>query len=125
GDRLRDSLKPLLALHGATPVAEFGPRRLKEVRANMVASGRLCRQEINARVQCVRRVFRWAVSEEIAPAAVAVGLETVASLRPSSDLREGVKREPVEEAVVWATLPHLSPTIAGIIELAWHTGARP
>ena len=32
---------------------------------------------------------------------------------------------PVERDVVWATLPFLSPTVSGIVELLWWTGARP
>src|SRR5262245_627564 len=65
-DSLRTALRPLRRLYGPTPARDFGPLALRAVREDMVASG-LCRTTVNARVNRVRRVFKWAVSVELVP----------------------------------------------------------
>src|SRR5262245_52175047 len=72
-DNFKDALRPLRKLYGPTAAADFGPLALRAVRAEMVRAG-LCRQTINARVNRIRRVFRWAASLELVPAAVAEAL---------------------------------------------------
>ncbi|MCB9869703.1 MAG: site-specific integrase [Planctomycetes bacterium] len=126
GPRLTYSLEPLLRLHGGDPAAGFSPLKLKGVRHAMIASGRLCRSEINARVQVMRQAFRWATSEELVPATVAHGLAAVDHLRRGEyGVREGRTRGPVAEEVVRETLEHLHPVAAALVELLWWTGARP
>src|SRR5262249_55907748 len=61
---LRDALKPVRALYGRTPARSFGPNALRAVRAEMVKA-KLARTTINARVNRIRRVFRWAASVEM------------------------------------------------------------
>ena len=56
-------------LYADTPVAEFGPLCVKAARQKWVNEGR-SRTECNRRVALVKRIFKWAVSEELAPAAV-------------------------------------------------------
>lgn len=56
-------------LYGAIPASDFGPFALTAVRERVVAAG-CCRKTVNARVERVRRVFRWAVAEELVPPAV-------------------------------------------------------
>lgn len=83
------------------PAAKFGPRKLKELRDKMVgqtivprrskknpaspASHRplktLSRTYINSIVARVKRLFRWAASEELIPANLYLALETVPGLR--------------------------------------------
>ena len=52
--------KTLKALYGPTPAAEFGPIAFKAVRHAMIEEG-LCRNVINQRASCIKRIFRWAV----------------------------------------------------------------
>ncbi|MCB9869353.1 MAG: site-specific integrase [Planctomycetes bacterium] len=92
----------------------------------MIATDRLCRAEVNERMQTLRRCFRWAVAEEQFPPSVIHGLAAVGHLRRGEyGVREGRVREPVAEDVVAATLEHLHPVAAALVEVLWLTGARP
>jgi hypothetical protein len=50
-------------LYGDTAAAAFGPLALKAVRQRFVEQG-WCRKTVSARVERVRRIFKWAVAEE-------------------------------------------------------------
>jgi hypothetical protein len=50
--------KTLKALYGATVAVEFGPIAFKAVRLAMIEEG-LCRNVINQRASCIKRIFRW------------------------------------------------------------------
>ncbi len=52
-ERIGLSLKPLLRLHGSEAAAVFSPLKLKAVRHDMIVGGRLCRGEINGRIQYI------------------------------------------------------------------------
>jgi hypothetical protein len=58
------SLVPVRRLYGHTPAKEFGPRALAAVRQKLIEA-RLCRNEVNRRIDRVRRVFKWAAAEEL------------------------------------------------------------
>src|SRR5262249_25099753 len=62
----RQTFRPVRALYGHTPAREFGPLALKAVRRDMVSRG-WCRRLVNQRVGRVKRVFKWAASEELIP----------------------------------------------------------
>src|ERR1700733_14578154 len=49
-----------------TAVADFGPKKLKAVREQIVASGKV-RTTVNKYIEIVRRMFAWGVSEELVP----------------------------------------------------------
>jgi integrase len=126
GTRFDLALQPLLDAHGDGPAAEFSPLNLKAIRFGMIHGGRLCASEINARIGIIKAAFRWAVSEELVPASIQVGLETVGGLGDGDFGTRGSKaRAPVAEDVVRATLLYLHPVAAAIVELLWWTGARP
>jgi hypothetical protein len=74
------ALRPLHKLYGHTPLADFGPLALRAVRDEMVKAN-LARTTINARINRIRRVFRWAASVELVPAPVVQGLATLAGLQ--------------------------------------------
>jgi integrase len=121
----RQTLKPLRHLYGKTLAKEFGPLALKAVRRAMVDQG-WCRRLINARVGRVRRVFKWAASEQLVPVAVWQALTTVKGLqRGRSDAREVERVKPVAEDDARATLPYLRPQVRGMVELQLLTGMRP
>jgi hypothetical protein len=77
----------------------FGSLALRAVRDEMVRSS-LARTTINARVNRIRRVFRWATSLEMIPVAVVEGLATVAGLqrgRTSAPEPASVRPVPIED----------------------------
>jgi integrase len=121
----RLSLKPLKELYGHTLAREFGPLALKAIRQKMIESG-LCRGVVNQRVGRVRRMFRWAVEQEMVPGSVLHALQAVRGLqRGRSAARETEPVRPVPEEIVLATLPCLQPPVAAMVRLQLYTGMRP
>lgn len=122
---LVDSLEPVVELYGDVPAREFGPRSLKAVRNVWVKAG-LCRNSVNARTNRVRRVFKWAASEELIPFAVYQALATVAGLRAGrSDAKESRPVEAVPDLHVAATIAHMQPSLRSMVLLQRLTGMRP
>lgn len=118
------STKAIEALYGPTPAAEFGPVALKAVRNEMIHAG-LCRHVINQRVSCIKRMFRWAVGEELLPAPVMQALFAVEALRVGrSAARETEPVRPVPDEHVEAVLPFLPPTLRAMVRLQRLTGMR-
>jgi hypothetical protein len=77
---LKDALRVVRALYGRTAAHEYGPLALKACRRQMVEKG-WSRPYTNAQVDRVRRMFRWAASEELLPGSVYENLRTVTGLR--------------------------------------------
>jgi len=124
-DCLRSALRVVNRLYGPSCASEFGPRALKACRETMIEAG-LARTTINDHVHRIRRVFRWAASEELIPASVADGLQMLAPLkRGRTRAKEPAPRRPVDRKDVDAILPFVSPQVAAMIELQWLTGMRP
>src|SRR5262249_40419582 len=97
---IRLALRPLRQRYGHTAAARLGPLALKAVRAEMIGAG-LCRTEINKRVGRVVRAFKWAVGEELVPAAVVHALQAVPGLRQGrTEARESAPVKPVPDASV-------------------------
>jgi integrase len=123
-DNFRDALRPLRKIYGHTLAKDFGPLALRTVREEMIKAG-LCRRTINARINRVRRVFRWATSIEMIPPSIIIALETVPGLqRGRCDARESAGVKPVDWADVEATLPFLSRPIAAMVLLMRYTNCR-
>ena len=123
-DRVNRSIKPVMELYGTAPAVDFGPRALSAVQNRMVASG-LSRITVNQRVNVVRRVFKWAASEEMIPASVYHGLQTTGGLRKGrTTAAESKDVKPVAEAIVTATVKQCPPTLAAMIQLHNLTGMR-
>jgi len=123
-ENLRDALRPLRRLYGATTARAFGPKSLKAVRTALVEEG-LARTTVNARINRIRRVFKWAASEELIPAQVHEGLKTVEGLlEGQSGVRESAPIEAVPIDHVEAVLPLLPPPVAAMVRLQLLTGCR-
>jgi integrase len=132
---MRYALRPLNYLHGRTVAADFGPSALKAVRELLVRGydhpkygpqEATCRTVINARVKRIRRMFKWAVENELVPAGVHQALCAVAPLkRGRTEARESEPVQPVARAVVEDTLPLLRPMQADMVRLQLETGMRP
>lgn len=126
--RFKSAWEPLSELYGETPAAEFGPLRLKAVREKMIVGkrGTRTRQYVNALVGAVKHIFKWAASEELVPASVFHGLQTVAGFRHGrTEAREAEPVKPVPQEHVGAVRPYLSKPVAALLDLLALTGARP
>ncbi|MBM3983736.1 MAG: phage integrase family protein [Planctomycetes bacterium] len=122
---LKAALRGVRDLYGAIPAVEFGPLALKAVRQRFVEL-KWCRKTVNGRVERVRRMFRWAVAEELVPPGVYQALAAVRGLqRGRTPARESAPVGPVDDATVGATLVHLNRHVRGLVEFQRLTGCRP
>ncbi len=133
----------VVAEHAGMPVIRFGPKALKDIQARLIVTrckvthGRyrdagepptLSRAEVNRRVNGIRRLFRWGVSEELVPPAVLASLEAVAGLR-AGEARDNPPRQPANPEHVRALVAELDARghhgPARVLELLRWTGCRP
>jgi integrase len=122
---LKDALRPVKRLYGKTSARAFGPLALRAIRDDMVRSGRLARGTINARIQRIRRVFKWAASMELVPGSVVESLRTVDGLREGrTNAREAPPIQPVAIEQIETTLPHMPRPVAAMVLLQLLTGCR-
>jgi integrase len=123
-ESLKYAMRRLKALYGHAIAAGFGPKDLKTIRHQMIEEGR-SRTYINNQVNRIKRIFKWAVSEELVPPSVYQGLQTVAGLRYGrSQARETTPVRPVADIHMEAVLPFVAPPIAAMIQLQRLTGMR-
>jgi len=116
---------PLRRLFGTTTAREFGPKSLKQVQEALVQHG-LCRKSVNKHVFRIRRIFRWAVAEELVPESLAHGLAAVQSLkRGKTEAPETPPTPTVDLADVEAVIPYVSDEVAAMIRLQYHAAMRP
>lgn len=122
--RIREALKPLRELYGKQPVTSFGPIALKAIRQRWIDAG-LARRHINQRVGRIKRLFKWAVAEELVPPSIHQALQAVEGLRYGhTEARETEPIKPVPDAWVDAVLPYVCPTVRAMIRLQRFTGMR-
>ncbi len=118
-------LRDVRELYGATVAADFGPLAFKAVRQRWIDRGQ-ARSTVNKNAGRLKRLFKWAVSEELVPATVHHALSTVEGLRKGrTAVRESKRILPVALDVVEATILHLPPVTADMIRVQLLTGARP
>lgn len=143
---LKATVQPLLALHGMTPIADFGPRALAEVQQAMAsgswverlpearrqarkahpAPAAWCRRVVNARINTIKKIFLWGVSQELIPEEAHRRIASLAPLRKHhSPAREKPPVPPVPDEVMEQTLPHLGPVVGAMVRLQRLTGMRP
>lgn len=125
-DNIRYALRPLQALYGPLRANDFGPVQLKAIQQHLVAEGKCCRKQINARIGKIRRMFKWAVSEGKLRVEVFQALLTVEGLRKGrTTARETPRVRPVADDVIKATLPFMAPIVADMVRLQRLLGCRP
>lgn len=123
-ENIRVALRPVRVLYGGTPARAFGPLALRAVRDAMIRSG-LAYTTINARINRVRRAFRWASSVELIPGSINHDLETVEPLRRGrSRARVPKEVQAVPIGDVERTLEFLPRPVAGMVRLQLLTGCR-
>jgi len=112
-------------LYADLPVKDFGPLNVKAARQQWVTNGN-SRSECNRRLGVVKRILKWAVSEQLVKVEVYQAIATIAGLqRGRTEAREVRPVGPVDDAVVDATLPFLNRHVRGLVELQRLTGCRP
>jgi integrase len=134
---IKAAIAPLVNLYGDTFADDFGPKRLKAVREEIIAKGRmprakkrladrraepdastpadrpptagkpLTRKYVNYRIACLVRMFKWAVEEELVPVTVYQSLKAVAALRRGRTV--GVRES---QAVKPVPEEHIPPVLA-------------
>ena len=88
---LRIVLRRLRKLYGRTEAKKFGPKAFKIVRESLIQEG-LSRTYINDSLAPVRRIFEWAVAEDLIPPSVRQAVAAVSGLkRGRSAKKYGVK----------------------------------
>jgi integrase len=123
---IRYALAPLKARYGRLPPEDFGPRKLKHLQKEWETGGTVCRKQINRRIDSIKRMFKWAASEELVDVSIYQALQTVAGLRKGrTPAMDHPPRHPVAWADVEAVFPFTSPHVAAMIRLGWLTGMRP
>ena len=121
---LKQAARFLVELYGTLRVQDFGPRCLKATRSAMI-DAKHCRKVVNARVNRIRRIFKWGVENEMVDASVLHALQSVAPLKYGrSNARESEPIKPVSNHLVDAVRPHTSRQIWAMIQLQRLTGMR-
>jgi integrase len=149
-DTIRQALRFVRKLYGPTPAAAFTPLALKAVRQTMIdhpithrvkvtdeKTGEirledrvlrygLSRRVINKQIGRIKRMFSWAVENELVPASVHRALARVKGLRKDkTGAREKEPVKPVADAHVQAVLPFVPPMIRTMILVQQLCGGRP
>jgi integrase len=123
-EHIGNAARLLRGLYASTPAVEFSPLKLQAVRDAMVSKG-WSRMYINSQVKRLRRIFRWAASVELLPAAIHQALASVDPLkRGRTTAPDHPEVRPVDWWMVQAVLPHVSRQIGAMIKLQWLTGMR-
>ncbi len=123
---MREAMGHIRALYDRLPAQEFGPLKLKAVRRHMIEQCGLSRGVVNNRINRIKRIFKWAVSEELVPPSSYEGLRAVAGLKfGRSNARETKPIQPAQDDWVDAVLPYTSPQVGALIQLQRLTGMRP
>lgn len=123
-DLLCYAMRPLKAMYGHSPADEFGPRDLKAIQRYLVDQ-ELSRSYINGQINRIKRIFKWAVGEELVAPHVYHGLQAVVGLkRGRTTARESDRVRPVADVDVDAVLPYVAPQVAAMIQVQRLTGMR-
>jgi integrase len=122
---LRGALAVVRGLYGPTRALDFGPLALKARREKMVEKG-WSRSYINAQIDRIRRMFRWAAGEELLPVSIHHALQAVSGLRRGkSSAKETARVKPANPDHVKAALPHMPQPVQGMVQFQLLTGCRP
>ncbi|MEN6557125.1 MAG: site-specific integrase [Thermoguttaceae bacterium] len=124
-DRVRLAVRLLRTNYGPTLAHDFGPLALQAIQREL-AAGHRCRRYCNYLTDAIKRMFKWAASQELMPVTVYQALATVPGLRKGrSDAKEAKPVLPVAADVVDATRPYLPEVVADMVRLHRLIGARP
>ena len=124
-ENLKEAFRPLGRRYGGSQVRDFDSVALEAIQADLVRSGRLARTTVNARINRIRRVFRWGVRKKLVPSDLLVSIEAVPGLQKRrTSARESEPVSPVPLEHVLATLPYLPRPVAAMVRLQQLCGCR-
>lgn len=124
-DGMIRALRPLADLFGSVAGTAFGPLALSTYQNHLVERG-YARTHVNQQTLRVKRFFKWCCANERLPADLYHKLLCVSGLkRGRTKARESAPIGPVLPSVVDATLKHVSPTVAAMIQIQRLSGMRP
>lgn len=104
---------------------DFGPLALQEFRKHLISLDH-SRKYINMQIDLIKRMFKWAVTNEIFSAEKLLALTAVEGLRErEGGARDSTPISPVTAEIVDKTLPFLSETVADMVRIQRLTGMRP
>ena len=119
------TIEQILGLYAQTPISEFGPVKIRAFQTWLVGQG-YSRTMVNRRVAQVKRWLKWLVSREMIPVEILSAAETVTGLRSGKTTApEPEPVKPASMADVEATLPHLPPPVAAMVQIQYLCGMRP
>src|SRR5581483_8639846 len=122
-EKIKLSVRLLKQLYGRQPARSFDVLALEAVRDEMIKS--VARTTANMRIGVIKRLFKWAASKKLVPAAVALELRMLEGLKKGrTKARETEPVKPVDIALVEATLPHLNRQLHALVSVQRLTGAR-
>jgi len=122
---VKDAIRPLAAQYKDSRVSSFGPTELKAVRDAMLGSG-LSRRVINARINRIRRIFKWGVENRLVDPTVLQALQAVAPLKKGrTTAKDHGDVHPVPAEHIDLVRTDVSAQIRAMIDLQLLTGMRP
>lgn len=136
---IKSAVNDLVILYGDLPANDFGPIALKAVRQKMTEPKqkrigrtkktievRWTRRYINMSINRIRRMFKWAVSNELVDDRVLTRLQAVESLLAGrTEAREHTPRHSIDLDVIAKIKTKVPARTADLIDLWLLTGARP
>jgi integrase len=112
--------------YGHVAASCFGPLAFKSLQSTMVEEHNWARRTINKATGQIKRMFKWAIENELIDAVVFHRLQVVSGLRKGRSLaRESEPVVPAPDEQVEAVLRHVSNEVAAMIQLQRFTGMRP
>ena len=122
---IKTALRHVVSESATRLARAFGAKQLKAARDSMIRDG-LCRKSINKHVGRIKRMFRWAVAEEMVKPSVLTSLDSVQGLREGRcEAVESDPVMPVPDDRVDALRPFVSAPVWGLIQVQGLTGMRP
>lgn len=122
---LVDAFRPLKRLFGRLIANEFGPKKLKATREKMIEMG-WSRSHVNHQINRIKRMFKWACSEELIEPSVTHGLSSVPGIRKGmASVKESKPVGPVPQGLVESTLAYMPASVATMVQLQFLSGSRP
>jgi integrase len=127
--RQKLALKSLRQLYGDCTPESFSVLQFKALRKHFIDSAgkKLSRRYVNSVMSRVIRMFAWSAGEGLILPSVVEILKAVPNLAEgdSKSLVERDKVQPVSDAIVEATLEHLSQTVGDMVRVQRLIGCRP
>lgn len=122
---IKGALRPLVSQFAGLQVCDFGPSKLKKVRESMVAAG-IVRKSINCNIGRIKRMFKWAVENELVEPRIFQALSAVSGLRfGRSDARDNPPVSTVSDEHIQAIKPFVGRHVWAMVQVQLHTGMRP